>query len=106
MEPWKLQAAEDLVSRLEPEIRNRLGEGRRASEFSTRLRQHGPALFDAYHNLYGWKWDFGFDLERFVLTCLSAAASRPKWLRRRDRDQPERPVQLYDAPPARGDAGR
>lgn len=87
MEPWKREAADQLIDRLETEIRSRLGEGRRSSEFLDRLRRHGPALFDAYHELYGWKWDFPYHLERFVFTCVEASVSRPKWLRRRDRSE-------------------
>lgn len=89
MEPWKQQAADQLISRLEPDVRHRLGGDRRASEFLDRLRLHGSALFDSYHELYGWKWDFAYDLENFVSVCIDAAAERTKWLRRRDRaDQP------------------
>lgn len=86
MEPWKREAADQLIERLEAAIRARLGDGRRSSEFLERLRTHGGALFDAYHELYGWKWDFPYDLERFILTCVEAAHARPKWLRRRDRE--------------------
>jgi amylosucrase len=87
MEPWKREAADQLIRRLDHEIRTRLGDGRRTSEFQDRLRTHGAALFDAYHQLYGWKWDFPYHLERFILTCADAARSRPKWLRRRDREE-------------------
>lgn len=85
MEAWKIQAAESLVTRLATEVHRRLDDGRRSSEFLDRLELHAPALFDAYFELYGWKWDFAYDLEAFVLTCLEAADMRAKWLRKRDR---------------------
>lgn len=86
MDLWKVEAAEQLIARVDPIVRSRLGDGRRATDFLDRLRLHGAALFDAYFELYGWKWDFAYDLERFVLTCLEASENRPKWLRRRDRE--------------------
>ncbi len=62
------------------------GDGRRAMEIRQRLQANGPDLFDAFHRLYGWRWDFALYLEQFALTCLEGAATRRKWLRKRDRD--------------------
>lgn len=68
-----------------PTITEMFGDGRRADEIMHRLRAHGPDLFDAFHRLYGWRWDFALYLEQFTITCLEAARQRRKWLRRRDR---------------------
>lgn len=89
VEQWKTDAANSLADRLDHEISRSLGDGTRAMEMRSRLRTHGPALFDAYHRLYGWKWDFAFHLEQFVSTCIDAASQRRKWLRERDRTNPD-----------------
>ena len=89
VDQWKIEATARLVDRLDAVVVDRLGTGRRAREMRARLDAKGPALFDAFHRLYGWQWDFAFHLEAFLETCIEAAAGRDKWLRQRDREDPD-----------------
>lgn len=54
-----------------------------ADEFWDRLEGEFEGIFRNFHRLYGWRWDFGLQLERFVETMAEAAAARRKKHRRR-----------------------
>ena len=54
-----------------------------ADEFWERLEVEFEQIFRNFHRLYGWRWDFGLQLERFVEAMAAAAAGRRKRHRRR-----------------------
>ena len=54
-----------------------------ADEFWNRLEREFEAIFRNFHRLYGWRWDFALQLERFVEAMADAAALRRKRHRRR-----------------------
>lgn len=54
-----------------------------ADEFWERFEPEFQQIFRNFHRLYGWRWDFGLQLERFVETMAEAAAARRKRHRRR-----------------------
>ncbi|MEX2280172.1 MAG: alpha-amylase family glycosyl hydrolase, partial [Acidimicrobiia bacterium] len=48
-----------------------------------RFEPEFETLFRNFHRLYGWRWDFALQLERFVEAMAEAAATRKKRHRRR-----------------------
>jgi amylosucrase len=54
-----------------------------ADEFWERLETEFEQIFRNFHRLYGWRWDFGLQLEQFVETMAQTAAGRRKRHRRR-----------------------
>ena len=54
-----------------------------ADEFWERFESEFEPIFRNFHRLYGWRWDFGLQLERFVETMAEAAATRRKRHRKR-----------------------
>lgn len=75
--------------RLEPKIKAVLERLAASSslqvEFSRRLDEHFPRLFDLLLKLYGNRYDFFYHLEQIVVTAAEAFAVRPEELRRSDR---------------------
>lgn len=84
MRSWQAEAVEAVIDRLTPHIHGRLGTGRRADALLARFRSRGLELFDAYFELYGWKWDFAYHFEELIQVCIDASAVRRKRLRKRD----------------------
>lgn len=64
------------------------GRPRRAAVFEQRLAVEYERIFRLMHELYGWRWDFSWQLLRLIRVAAEAAVERPKWLRRRDVDAP------------------
>jgi amylosucrase len=60
------------------------GTPRRLAAFEARFDREYERIFRLMHSLYGWRWDFSWRLIDLVRVAASAAADRPKWLRRRD----------------------
>jgi amylosucrase len=54
-----------------------------ADAFWTRLEGEFESIFRTFHRLYGWRWDFGLQLQRFVEAMADTAATRLKRHRRR-----------------------
>lgn len=54
-----------------------------ADEFWERFEVEFEQIFRNFHRLYGWRWDFALQLERFVETMAEAASARKKRHRRR-----------------------
>lgn len=54
-----------------------------ADEFWERLEVEFEQIFRNFHRLYGWRWDFALQLERFVEAMAETAAVRRKRHRRR-----------------------
>jgi amylosucrase len=63
------------------------GHPKRLDRFTARLDGAYERLFRLMHELYGWRWDFAWQLESLVAVMARAAADRAGWLRGRDRDR-------------------
>ncbi len=54
-----------------------------ADEFWERLESEFENMFRNFHRLYGWRWDFGLQLQRLVEAMAETSATRRKRHRRR-----------------------
>jgi amylosucrase len=54
-----------------------------ADEFWDRLSVEFESIFRNFHRLYGWRWDYALQLQRFVGSMAETAAARRKRHRRR-----------------------
>lgn len=83
--------------RLVPRLEQAFGESVRADEqgwlqFSTRLRNHFPALFKLYFRIYGQRYDFIFHLEDLLAGMAQAWLRRPADLRGLDQAREKNPL--------------
>jgi hypothetical protein len=76
---WIPSAATEAMARFEgtfgPQFKRRRWE-----PFADRLRTEIETLFRLTHQLYGWRFDFAWILERFVGVAVAGYAARPKWV--------------------------
>lgn len=85
MDDWISVEAPKALERLRPTLRARFGgKERRWAEFEARLGEAFEGIFRGMHRLYGWRYDFAWQLEAALLAAADAAAEREGWLRNRD----------------------
>lgn len=86
MTDWRPQAAHTAVAAIEPKLRALFGDSEKQwRRFRSRLATESERLFALAHSLYGWRWDFAWQYEAFLVSAATAAAGRSKWLRRKDK---------------------
>ena len=57
----------------------------------SRLNNHFPALFECYHKVYGWQYDFHFHIQSLVDVLVQSYAQRSKTLKNKDKRKSEDP---------------
>jgi hypothetical protein len=76
---WISSAAAEAMARFEgtfgPQFKRRRWE-----PFADRLRTEIETLFRLTHQLYGWRFDFAWILERFVEAAVAGYGAQPKWV--------------------------
>jgi amylosucrase len=80
-----------MLARLDPLFTD---HERRRNTFAERLEPEFERIFRLMHQLYGWQWNFAYQLEAFLTVIAAAWDDRPKWLRQRD----EQPVTWTNDP--------
>lgn len=80
---WILEDIPRALSMLQAPAQAPFRKPRRADEFWARLEDEFEQIFRNFHRLYGWRWDFALQLQRFVVAMAEAAAARSKHHRRR-----------------------
>lgn len=87
MHDWITLEAPAALDRLRPRLEAVFaGRDGRLTEFVDRLEPEFERIFRLTHQLYGWRWDFAWQLEAILAEAAAAALRRPKRLRRRDRE--------------------
>ncbi|MGF1664991.1 MAG: alpha-amylase family glycosyl hydrolase [Acidimicrobiia bacterium] len=85
MRDWISQEADRSKAAVLEEVRGCFEDSpRRLAAFEARFDLEYERIFRLMHSLYGWRWDFSWRLIELVRVAATAAADRPKWLRRRD----------------------
>lgn len=96
---WITREAPRAVERLQTRLAPRFnGRPRRRRDFFRRLETHGERLFRLIHRLYGWRWDFAWQLERLVEVAAEAALARPSPIRRLDAAREESGIEWFGDP--------
>jgi amylosucrase len=94
---WHLTESARVRRRLGPRLAALFaGDGARAAAFAGRLEQHLPRLLAALHELYGWRYDFFWHLERLLEVAAQAAAARPAELVAGDAARASAPAWFQD----------
>lgn len=83
MADWILDDIPRALSMLQAPALAPFRKPRHADEFWERLEGEFEQIFRNFHHLYGWRWDFALQLQRFVGAMAEAAAARHKRHRRR-----------------------
>ncbi len=71
------------LSLLRPPVLAAFAKPSEGDSFWQRLEMEFDSIFRNFHALYGWRWDFGLHLQRFVVGMAETAATRRKRHRRR-----------------------
>ena len=81
---WISRHAEKTLMRLLPRVRAAMGPMEAKYDqmwegFEQRLRQHWERLFRVLLQLYGWQYDFFYQLEQILVMAARRWAERPEY---------------------------